>query len=135
MKGKTDKLLTRILTIYQLGFLAFKWYINTLHARSNIQNGINSNQWAYQEKNPPLWKNFNIRDVSDQPKLIEHNSSKEKTKYLKPINRLAPYDYKRSVLYNLCLKHQWLAILMRLQQMTSLQMNSHHVFTYKPLDA
>lgn len=32
MKGKSDKLLTHNwLTIYQLGYLAFKWYTNTLH--------------------------------------------------------------------------------------------------------
>lgn len=107
MERLTNYLVTHILTIYQLGFLAFKWYTDTLHARSNVENGIYSNQWAYQEKNPPLRKNFNICDVSDQPKLIEHNSSKEKTKYLKPIKRLAPSDYKKSVQYNLCLKLQW----------------------------
>lgn len=38
---------------------------------------------AYQEKDPPFRKHFDICKISDDAKLIKYNSSKKETKYLK----------------------------------------------------
>lgn len=37
---------------------------------------------SYQEKDPPLWKNFNICEISDKAKLVESNSSTAEAKNL-----------------------------------------------------
>lgn len=57
--------------------------INNPAEEHNICDTNRISDCAYQKKNSPFRQNFNICKVSDDAKLIENNSSKKETKYLR----------------------------------------------------